>query len=121
VTRDLGKTWTPHQTNRKSLIEPNCNGSLYRFEYRQNGKVGSVLLFANPHSQKRRINHTIQVSFDDGKTWPKAHRLLLDVGRGAGYPSMSRVDDKHVGIVYEGSGAHLMFEKIAIDELLQRR
>jgi len=120
VTRDLGKTWKPHETNRKTLIEPICNGSLYRFDYRANGKTGSVLLFANPHSQKRRTHHSIQVSFDDGKTWPKKYRMLLDVGRGAGYPSLSRIDDKHVGIVYEGSGAHLVFEKISIDELLKR-
>jgi len=120
VTRDLGKTWTPHSTNREGLIEPNCNGSLYRFDYREDGKVRSVLLFANPHSQQGRTHHSIQVSFDEGKTWPKDHRLLLDEGRGAGYPSLSRVDDKHVGIVYEGSGSHLVFEKISIDELLKR-
>jgi len=120
VTRDLGRTWTPHATNRKGIIEPNCNGSLYRFDYRQDGKARSVLLFANPHSQKGRTHHSIQVSFDEGKTWPKAHRLLLDEGRGAGYPSLSRVDDKHVGIVYEGSGSHLVFEKISIDALLKR-
>ncbi len=120
VTRDLGKTWTPHPTNRKGLIEPNCNGSLYRFDYREDGKARSVLLFANPHSQQGRTHHSIQVSFDEGKTWPKEHRLLLDEGRGAGYPSLSRVDDKHVGIVYEGSASHLVFEKISIDELLKR-
>ena len=121
VTRDLGRTWAPHATNRKGLIEPHCNGSLYRFDYRQDRKTGSVLLFANPHSQRSRTHHSIQVSFDDGKTWPKKFLLLLDVGRGAGYPSLSRIDDKHVGIVYEGSGAHLVFEKISIDELLKRR
>ena len=121
VTRDLGKTWTPHPTSRKApLIEPNCNGSLYRFDYREGDKARSVLLFANPHSQKGRTHHSIQVSFDEGKTWPKEHRLLLDEGLGAGYPSLSRVDEKHVGIVYEGSGAHLVFEKISIDELLKR-
>ena len=118
VTRDLGQTWKPHPTNRKGLIEPNCNGSLYRFDCRPAGRAGSVLLFANPHSQKGRDHHSIQVSFDQGNTWSEQHRLLLDEGRGAGYPSISRVDDQHVGIVYEGSGAHLVFEKISIEELL---
>jgi len=118
VTRDLGQTWTPHPTNRNGLIEPNCNGSLYRFDYREGDRMRSVLLFANPHSQEARTHHSIQVSFDEGRTWPAQHRLLLDEGRGAGYPSLSRVDDRHVGIVYEGSGAHLVFEKISIDELL---
>ena len=120
VTRDLGETWTPHPTNRTGLIEPNCNGSLYRFDYTEDGQTKSVLLFANPHSQQGRTHHSIQVSFDEGKTWPEEHRLLLDEGRGAGYPSLSQVDDKHVGIVYEGSGSHLVFEKISIDELLKR-
>ncbi len=120
VTRDLGKTWTPHPTNRKSLIEPNCNGSTYRFNYNENGKAKSVLLFANPYSQKSRTHHSIQVSFDEGHTWPEKNRLLLDEGRGAGYPSLSRVDNRHVGIVYEGSGSHLVFEKIPIDSLLKR-
>ena len=120
VTRDLGRTWTPHATNRMGIIEPNCNGSLYRFDYREDGKSKSVLLFANPHSQKSRTNQSIQVSFDEGKTWPAKHRLLLDEGRGKGYPSLSRVDDRHVGIVYEGSGAHLVFERIPIEDLVKR-
>ncbi|MFT5465074.1 MAG: sialidase-1 [Verrucomicrobiales bacterium] len=111
VTRDLGQTWTPHPTNRNTLIEPTCNGSLFRF--------GDVLLFANPHSQKGRTHHSIQVSFDDGATWPAEHRLLLDEGRGAGYPSLSRIDNEHVGIVYEGSGSQIVFEKIAIGELIK--
>lgn len=112
VTRDLGKTWQEHETSRKVLIEPNCNASLRR--------IGNVLLFANPQSQKARVNHTVQVSFDDGRTWPEKNRLLLDEGRGRGYPSISRIDDKHFGIVYEGSRADLTFEKISLEELLVR-
>ncbi len=120
VTKDLGQTWQPHATNRNTLIEPNCNGSLLRVEYDADGEKKHVLLFANPHTQKGRTHHTIQVSFDDGQTWPKSHHLLLDEGRGAGYPSLTRVDDRHVGIVYEGSQSHLVFEKFSLDELLQR-
>ena len=118
VTKDLGQTWQPHQTNRNTLIEPNCNGSLLRVDYEADGAKRHVLLFANPHTQKGRTHHTIQVSFDDGQSWPKTHHLLLDEGRGAGYPSLTRVDDRHVGIVYEGSQSHLIFEKFKLDELL---
>jgi len=119
VTRDLGKTWSPHATNRKGIIEPNCNGSLYRFDYPgvDGTKAETLLLFANPHTQAGRTHHTIQVSRDDGQSWPS--RLLLDEGAGAGYPSLSRIDSRHVGIVYEGSGSHVVFEKIAISELLK--
>ena len=114
TTRDLGRTWTRHPTHLKTLIEPNCNASLYRFDVRNR----YVLLFANPYSQTGRDHHSIRVSFDDGMTWPR--RVLLDIGRGAGYPSLSRAGKRHVGLVYEGSGAKLVFERFHIDELTGR-
>ncbi len=120
LTDDLGKTWRPHSTHRNTLIEPNCNGSLLRFDYEVEGKPKHVLLFANPHSQTGRDHHSIQVSLDDGLTWPEEYRILLDEGRGNGYPSMTQIDASHVGIVYEGSQAHLVFEKLSLNELLKR-
>ena len=120
VTDDLGRTWRPHPTHRKALIEPNCNGSLFRFGYREEGQRKHVLLFANPYSQTGRDHHSIQISFDEGRTWPEKYRLLLDEGQGNGYPSITRIDDHHVGIVYEGSQAQLVFEKLSLDELLRR-
>ena len=119
VTNDLGQTWNPHVTSRNTLIEPNCNGSLLRVDYERAGAKKHLLLFANPHTRKGRTHHTIQVSFDDGNTWPDSHHLLLDEGLGAGYPSLTRVDDDHVGIVYEGSRSHLVFEKIPLIDLLE--
>lgn len=119
VTKDLGQTWQKHPTSRNTLIEPNCNGSLLRFDYERGGEPKHVLLFANPHSQKGRSHHTVQVSFDDGLTWPDSHHWLLDQGHGAGYPSLTRIDREHVGIVYEGSQSHLIFEKLALIDLLE--
>lgn len=118
VTNDLGQTWKPHATSRDTLIEPNCNGSLLRVNCKQPSGIKHLLLFANPHTQKDRSHQTLQVSFDDGETWPDSHHLLLDEGRAAGYPSLTRVDDDHVGIVYEGSRSHLVFERIPLVELL---
>ncbi len=120
VTRDLGQTWEPHPTNRKALVEPNCNGSLYRFDYRDEGETKMLLLFANPNSKEGRRHHTLKLSFDQGMTWPEEHQILLDEGRGRGYPNISRVDDRHIGIVYEGSQADLVFEKLSLEELLKR-
>ncbi|MGE3777779.1 MAG: alpha/beta hydrolase fold domain-containing protein, partial [Pirellulaceae bacterium] len=135
VTKDLGQTWQPHPTSRNTLIEPNCNGSLLSVPFRfatgrsfgnrtaaideRNFEEQRVLLFANPHSQTARTHHTIQVSFDDGLTWPDSHHWLLDEGRGAGYASLTRIDREHVGIVYEGSQSQLVFEKLALIDLLE--
>lgn len=114
TTKDLGKSWDRHATH-EMLLEPTCNGSLYRWTHHQD-PAESVLLFANPRDEALRIRQTIQLSRDDGMTWPVAQRLLLDDGPGFGYPSLSRVDDDHIGIVYEGSQAHLVFERIARKE-----
>jgi acetyl esterase/lipase len=100
------------------LIEPNCNGSLLRFVRRNDQGDRPLLLFANPHSQQGRTHHTVQVSFDDGRSWPDSHHWLLDEGRGAGYPSMTQIDNDHVGIVYEGSQSHLVFQRLAIADLI---
>ena len=118
VTSDLGQTWKPHPTSRNTLIEPNCNGSLLRVDYEQAGEKRHLLLFANPHTQKGRTHHTLQVSFDDGLTWPEDHHRLLDEGLGAGYPSLTQIDKDHVGIVYEGSQSHLVFQKFKVEKLL---
>jgi sialidase-1 len=120
VTSDLGKTWRPHETNRNTLIEPNCNASLRRVDFTQGSEAKRILLFANPQSQTSRTHQTIQISFDDGRTWPEKYHLLLDEGVGRGYASISRVDDQHIGIVYEGSQSDVVFEKISLDELLHR-
>ncbi len=120
VTWDLGITWIPHETNRKVLVEPNCNASLFRFDYEEGGESKYILLFANPNAPDGRHHHTVKVSFDDGMTWPEDYQILLDEGRGRGYPGITRIDDQHVGIVYEGSRSDLVFEKLSLDELLKR-
>ena len=53
--------------------------------------------------------------------WPADYHLLLDEGEGRGYPSLSRVDDQHLGLVYEGSRSQIVFERFSIHELLSKR
>lgn len=114
VSADLGRTWSPHPTSDTVLEEPNCNGSLLSLP-RAAGHP--LLLFANPLSQKERSHQTIRVSFDDGLTWPEEPRILLDEGRGRGYPSLARVGPDRVGIVYESSRADVVFQAVMLSEL----
>jgi hypothetical protein len=44
--------------------------------------------------------------------------VLLDEAEGAGYSCLSMIDDNTVGILYEGSQAHLTFQRIPLDDLL---
>jgi len=85
ISRDAGLTWSAPVAD-EALVEPVCQGSLIRY-----GKPGKrLLLFANPAST-RRVNMTVRLSRDDGKTWdighslhsgPAAYSNLIDLGRG---------------------------------------
>lgn len=119
VTKDMGSTWTEHPTSRNALIEPACQGSLYRHDYVKDGKKKHVLLFSNPSDTDRRIRHTIKVSFDDGATWPEEYWMLLDEEWGAGYSCLTSINEKTIGIFYEGSQADIQFQAIPLADLLK--
>ncbi len=119
TTRDMGKTWQKHPTSERSLIEPGaCMASLIDVDRERGKDAGAWLLFSNPDSTQGRHHITIKASPDRGLTWPRAHRLLLDEGNGAGYSCMSMIDDKTVGILYEGSQAHMTFQRIPLSDLV---
>ncbi|MEG3660147.1 sialidase family protein [Arenibacter palladensis] len=121
ITGDLGETWSEHPTSHGALIEPTCMASIHRHDYTdKEGASKSILLFSNPNSKYQRIKQTIKVSLDDGETWPKDYWLELDEGRGKGYSCITSIDNDHIGILYEGSQAHMTFQKIAINELIKK-
>ena len=109
ITSDLGKTWTAHASN-DVLQEPVCQASVLM--------AGNTLLFANPDSRVTRNMFTIKASEDLGHTWP--HALLLDEEGGWGYSCMTMIDDETVGILYEGSVSHLVFQAVKISDILGR-
>lgn len=119
VTYDLGKTWQVHATSNGALKEPTCMASLIKEDFIVDGDKKSLVLFSNPNSMFGRHHMTIKISLDDGKSWPEKHQLLIDSGGGRGYSCMTKIDDHHIGILYEGSQADLIFQKFAIKDILQ--
>ncbi|MCG8309174.1 MAG: exo-alpha-sialidase [Cytophagales bacterium] len=120
VTSDMGETWTEHSTSHGALIESVCMASLHKHVYTENGEKKSMLLFSNPNNKYSRIRQTIKVSFDNGETWPEEYWILLDEGRGAGYSCITSIDENTIGILYEGSQAHMTFQKISLDRLRKK-
>ena len=106
VSSDLGQTWTPHASN-DILIEPVCHASVF--------KAGNTLLFANPASTTTRNMFTIKASDDLGVTWPR--ELLLDEEGGWGYSCMAMIDESTIGIVYEGSQSHIVFQAVKLADI----
>ncbi|MCP4785274.1 MAG: sulfatase-like hydrolase/transferase [Fuerstiella sp.] len=122
TTRDMGRTWQKHPTSERALIEPgSCMASLIDVDREVGKDVGNWLLFSNPDSTRGRHHITIKASPDRGLTWPKEHRLLLDEQNSAGYSCMSMIDQKTVGILYEGSQAHMTFQRISLGDLVESR
>lgn len=91
--------------------------SLIDVDQEVGSSLGKWLLFSNPDSTRGRQRITIKASPDRGLTWPKEHRLLLDEGRSAGYSCMSMIDEKTIGILYEGSQAQMTFQRISLKDL----
>ncbi len=115
TTSDMGRTWKEHRTSRKALQEPVCMASLIKHRYK--GK--DYLLFSNPNSIEKREKMTIKLSKDQGDTWPELNQLLIDEGVGRGYSCMTSIDEETIGILYEGSQADLVFQRIKIKDLLR--
>ena len=120
TSNDLGQTWMEHPTSHNALIEPTCMASIHRHFYTDNGKKKSLLVFSNPNSKNSRDHITIKLSFDDGMTWPEKYWTLLDAKKSRGYSCITSIDQDNIGILYEGSQANMVFQKIALDELLNK-
>jgi sialidase-1 len=99
VTKDLGMTWQPHATDRKALREPVCMASLVAWNHPE---YNHMLWFSNPDTTRGRHSMTLKVSKDQGMTWPDQYHRLYDSRTGFGYSCITPVDEKHIGVIYEG-------------------
>ncbi|MBK8976107.1 MAG: exo-alpha-sialidase [Planctomycetes bacterium] len=119
VSSDLGATWTEHPTSRTALVEPVCNASLLHVGRELGRGADGLLLFCNPAVPRApRRDMTLRASPDFGASWPDARRVLLDEGVCAGYPCLTMVDERTVGVLYESSRAHLAFQRIPLVDLV---
>ncbi len=118
TSNDMGTTWKEHPTSRSALVESTCMASIHKHFYHENGVEKSILLYSNPNTKKGRHHMTLKVSLDDGKTWPEKYWKLLDEGNSAGYSCLSSIDENTIGILYEGSQAHMTFESLPLEEIL---
>lgn len=118
TTKDLGKTWIKHPTSQNKetgLAEPTCQGSIQAIDKGDGFK--RALFFSNPNSHSGRKDMSLRASTNEGTSWPKKDTLLYDSRNGAGYSALSPVDDKHIGVLYEGN-RYLYFLRIPYKEVL---
>lgn len=113
LSNDGGKSWIDIYPD-PVLVEPVCQASL--LTYVLPGKKPGMLLFANPANKENRVNMTLRVSYDDGKSWPVSR--VLHAGPSA-YSDLVRLRSGDVGVLYE-AGEESPYEGIVFEAIPKR-
>ncbi len=117
ITKDMGRTWYEHSSSRSLLREPVCMASLIRVEAKDNCLGKDILFFSNPDTTTKRNHITIKASLDEGITWNEG--LLIDAENGWGYSCLTMIDTETIGILYESSKSHLLFQAVKIKDIIK--
>ena len=117
ISKDGATEWSPIRFD-DALVEPVCMASLLQ--------VGDALIFTNPDSTEprdpenplgswKRQNLSVQLSMDDGMTWP--YKRVIEPGV-SGYSDMAAGPDGAIYCAYEDGtptdrGTHVQFISVA--------
>ncbi len=105
---DGGVTYTPFVEDAR-LPDPANNGSLIRYapDAAAPDPRSSWLLFSNTESTSARVNLTVKMSCDNGRTWPV--RRVVEPGSAA-YSTLTRLPGGRFGLLWERDGyRHITF------------
>ncbi len=96
ISNDEGKTWqtkpAPH------LADPGCNASIIRYTAVSEGFDKNRLLFSNANSKKDRVNLTVKISYDEGKTWSASKTIYSGP---SAYSSLTILQNGDIGLFFE--------------------
>jgi sialidase-1 len=102
MSKDDGQTWGEPSLD-PVLTDPFCQGSIIRYTRQDEGFSKDRILFSNPGDPNDRLNLTVRVSYDEGKTWPVAKTINNGT---AAYSSMTIFPDGSIGILYESGNTY---------------
>ncbi|MCB0471692.1 MAG: exo-alpha-sialidase, partial [Flavobacteriaceae bacterium] len=84
ISNDNGKSWQSKAAI--DLPDPGCNASIIRYTSTKDGYKKNRLLFSNANSKTNRVNMTVRVSYDEGKTWTAGKTIY---GGSSAYSSLT--------------------------------
>ncbi|HUH29149.1 sialidase family protein [Gelidibacter sp.] len=96
TSTDEGKTWTTKEA--PELIDPGCNASIIRYTSVEDGYDKNRLLFSNAKSEKGRVNMTVRISYDEGKTWTEGKTIYEGP---SAYSDMTILANGDIGLFFE--------------------
>lgn len=110
ISNDYGESWGDIYDD-KALVEPICQASILRYSFKGYGR--NDLLFINPADKNKRLNMTLRLSNDLGRTW-KAEFILYE-GPSA-YSDITKLRNGNVGCLFE-AGKNSPYEGIVYREV----
>lgn len=116
-TSDLGTTWEPY-TFDNTLIDPICQGHITRYTSTLDGHDKDRILFSNAGSMTARVDGTLRISYDEGKTW--AHSKLYQEGS-SNYSCVAILPDGKIGVLYEVDHSLLRFKRFSLEDLTDNK
>jgi sialidase-1 len=84
----------------RALVDPAVQGSILRYSRSDQARYGGKgrLLFSNPNHPRARVNMTVRLSYDEGRTW--AYSKTVDRGPSS-YSDLVVQNDGRIGLLYE--------------------
>ena len=113
ISNDYGESWGDIYDD-KALVEPICQASILRYSFKGFGR--NDLLFINPADKNKRLNMTLRLSNDLGRTWKG--EFLLHEGPSA-YSDITKLRNGNVGCLFE-AGKNSPYEGIVYREVDDR-
>jgi sialidase-1 len=96
TSTDEGKTWETKSV--PELIDPGCNASIIRYTAIEDGYQRNRLLFSNAQSEKGRVNMSVRVSYDEGKTWTDGKTIYEGP---SAYSDLTVLKNGDIGLFFE--------------------
>lgn len=120
ISKDRGKSWSP-VGRWVEMQEPGCDGDIIRYTSVKDGADRSRLLHSVPNNPARRINVSVFVSYDEGKTWPIKKTVCPG---GSAYSSLCILPDGTIGFYTEeneGDDYSMYFTNFSLEWLTDGR
>ena len=95
ISKDGGKTFSSFRRD-PMLLEPRCQASIRRYRWVAGDKPG-IILFTNP-AWKWRTFMMLRMSYDDGKTWPRAKVIYPWT---SAYSDIAVLGDGRIAVLFE--------------------
>jgi sialidase-1 len=107
ISRDGGLTFDSLYLDLTLRDAGACQGTILKHSLNEEtGKYN--ILFSNPHHATDRVNGTIHLSHDDGKTWSKRFRYSPPAPRFSGYSDIAVLNEAgDIAILFEVGASHV--------------